>query len=733
MTAGVWAGCGWMAGVGAALLLAPGRPLVGALALALALPAGAVALLLRPAWIVLCAALLLAGAARAEIPLYDGAALARAPALAGEVVTLTGVIDDDTKSSGATWEASVAPAAIHSMRGRLPPLGDLLLHARGADPPGQGDRVSASGRLRLPAERAGFDRRAYLATRGIALELDATRVTVLAAGRGLAVLPARIRGGYQAGTAAILPAPASSLLVGIVLGVRAGIPPRLRDDLIATGLVHLLVLSGLKVAVFARLASALLRPLPVGWSTWPLLGLIGLYALVGGATPAGLRAAAMGCLALLGARLGRPPLVWNSLALTGAAMLAWRPEWALDSGFLLSFLGTAAIVLLTPGIEARLHFLPRLFREPFAVTAAAQVGTLPVSAAGFGLLSPVAPLSNALVLPLLPLMVGAGLLLAPLGLLAPGIGRLAALPMAALLAYLEQVAHLLARIPGAVLPVVTFPTWLGFAYYAALGGGFLAWQSAGLRRLAALLLAVCLPLGIAGGELVSWLRQPPELAVLDVGNGDALLFSGPAGAVLLDGGPSPARLAAGLGERLPPWQRRLDAVVISATGAGQVAGLAGLDRSVGTVYLPRGPLPGSAWRLAVTAFGVQGTAVEEVGAGDRWRRAGLEWQALAPGPGADDPAGVSLALRVVGPSGKALCELGALDTDAQLEAAARLPGRCDYLLLSGSGSAPPPPEFLDRARPSVYLISAAAARPAPDIPAGSQRRTDQEGTIVLPL
>src|SRR5205085_12532171 len=92
----------------------------------------------------------------------------------------------------------------------------------------------------------------------------------------------------------------------------------------------------------------------------------------------------------------------------------WHPELAFDVGFQLSFFGTAAIVLLTPSIAARLRWLPPLFREPFAVTVAAQVGTLPLTAAGFHVLSPIAPLANALVLPLLPLMVGGGLLLAPL-------------------------------------------------------------------------------------------------------------------------------------------------------------------------------------------------------------------------------------------------------------------------------------------------------------------------------
>src|ERR1700738_5489147 len=138
--------------------------------------------------------------------------------------------------------------------------------------------------------------------------------------------------------------------------------------------------------------------------------------MFGGATPAALRAAGMGGLAIAASRLGRPTHLWTSLALTAAAMLGWHPELAWDVGFQLSFAGTAAIILLTPGIERRLAFMPRVLREPFAVTCAAQVGTLPMMATDFHVLSPVAPLANALVIPILPALVSAGLLLGVLAL-----------------------------------------------------------------------------------------------------------------------------------------------------------------------------------------------------------------------------------------------------------------------------------------------------------------------------
>src|SRR5206468_12749976 len=289
---------------------------------------------------------------------------------------------------------------------------------------------------------------------------------------------------HQNALTAAVPPPHAAMLLGIVLGVREGIPPRLEQALIATGLIHLLVLSGLKVAVFARIIQGALRPILGRHATWPVLGLIAVYAMAGGATPAAVRASVMGGLAIAAAHMGRPSHVWTSLALTAAAMLGWHPELAWDVGFQLSFAGTAAIILLTPAISRRVGFLPHVLREPFAVTCAAQVGTLPMMATDFHVLSPVAPIANALTLPILPILVSAGLLLGALSIF-PEAARVAAIPIAGLLAYIEQVGYVLARAPAAAVTIPTFPAWLGLTYYSALGPAIAGANSFGRKRKAA--------------------------------------------------------------------------------------------------------------------------------------------------------------------------------------------------------------------------------------------------------
>jgi competence protein ComEC len=710
----------WSAALAAAVVLAPSQPALGVLAIALAIPCLGLALLVRPAVLAIALAFALMAVGRAELPASDPQAADRALAVAGQSATITGRVADDSRAAAGGSEALVEPDQISIGGISAFGIGNLMVRWRGPTEVAFWDRVQATGKLTLPRDLPTFDRRAYLAQRHVFLELVATSFDVVSTGAGLAGLPGWLRAHYVAALNKALPPPHASVLLGVVLGVRQGIPPGLQTALIATGLIHLLVLSGLKVAVFARIVQGVLRPVLGSHATWPALALIGLYALAGGATPAAIRAAIMGGLAIAASRLGRPSHVWTSLAVTAGAMLCWRPELAWDVGFQLSFAGTAAIILLTPSIERRLPRMPAVLGEPFAVTCAAQVGTLPMMATDFHVLSPIAPLANALTLPILPALVAAGLLLGPLA-TAPEVARLAALPLAGLLAYVEQVAYVLARVPLAAITVPRFPTWAGLAYYSALGPAIAGARSKGRHRAAALATAVVAPTLIAGAAFVAWANAPAQVSVLAVGAGQAVLVRGPHGAILIDSGPSPQRLKDELGAQLPPWQVKLDAVVITAPTLGHVGGFAALDRPATTVLIPDAQLTGSAWRTAALEAAARGAAIARMEAGSTLRVAGFTIEVLAPEPGTPgDVVGAAyLALRVVAPSGRSFCDLSDLDVDAQTVAAA---GRS---LLS--------PELERAAGPAVQLIASLSAGRLAKGLSPTVLRTDQEGTITLPM
>ena len=725
----------WSAALTATVVLAPTQPILGVAAIALAIPCLALALVLRPAILTIALAFALLAVGRAELPATDPQTQSRAIGLVGRVATVTGRVADDPRLSAAGGEVLVEPDRISFGASQVSGIGNLMVRWRGPTQAGFGDQVKATGKLMLPRDLPAFDRRAYLAQRHVYVELHATSFNIVSDGSGPATFPAWLRTHYASALNDALPPPHAGVLMGVVLGIRQGIPPALQNALIATGLVHLLVLSGLKVAVFARIVQGALRPVMGTFATWPALALIALYAMVGGATPAAVRAAVMGGLAIAAARLGRPTHVWTSLSLTAAAMLGWHPELAWDVGFQLSFAGTAAIILLTPTIEKRLTFMPAVLREPFAVTCAAQVGTVPMMATDFHLLSPIAPLTNALVIPILPVLIAAGLLIGALGFV-PEIARIAAIPVAGLLAYLEQISFIFARVPAAAIPIARFPTWVGLAYYSAIAPAIAATQVHGRPRKLAALTAVVAPALIAAAALGMWANAPPQVMVLGVGDGQAVVLRGPHGAILIDGGPSPARLKDELGAQLPPWQSKLEAIAITAPALGHVGGFAGFDRAAASVLIPDVQLKGSAWRSVALEATARGASVVRLTAGRTIAIAGFDLQVLAPEPRApgDQVGAAYLAMRIVAPSGRSFCDLSDLDLDAQTLAATRLRGPCTYLLLPSGGRSLLSPELARAAlTPTTQLIaSRASGRLAKGFPP-NVLRTDQEGTITLPM
>jgi ComEC/Rec2-related protein len=147
---------------------------------------------------------------------------------------------------------------------------------------------------------------------------------------------------------------ARALVVASALGLRAALSPERRAELAAAGLGHIVAVSGMNVTlgawlvqhafvrVGARLGGSIAFGVVASWL--PLVAYVGLS---GAAAPA-VRSAAMLVLVGLGTLVGRPAHGLVVLLASAAAMLAWRPAWALDPGFQLSTVAMLALLTAPP-------------------------------------------------------------------------------------------------------------------------------------------------------------------------------------------------------------------------------------------------------------------------------------------------------------------------------------------------------------------------------------------------
>jgi competence protein ComEC len=558
----------------------------------------------------------------------------------------------------------------------------------------------------------------------------------------------------------LVPAPESSLLLGIVLGERGDIPALLSDAFKASGTTHLLAISGFNMTLVAAAVALVLRGRvrPAPRAAIAVIAIVA-YSLLVGLSPSVLRAALMASVAAVGIVSGRRAATANALCAAVVLMLIADASAIADLGFQLSALATGGLVLWQGALAERFDALPAPLRDAFATTLAATAPTLPVVAGAFGRISLVSPLANLVCVPMFPLLMLAGAATSIVGAIAPDVARpvalvawasalalrlaveaFAALPLAsitvpagALTGALVAALELGAVVLGGRLRVAHRPRALTVRFRRPFARGPMS--GAALAVLAA---AVALP-----ALVIAWPAPPAGIRVLalDVGQGDAYLVDVAGTYALIDGGPDPARLLDELGAALPPWHRRIDVVALTHAHTDHGAGLlAVLDRyEVGLAIEPAGlgasPLT-ELWSSSLAKHGIERRALH---AGQRVRLGDAVIAVLAP---ADDlfVEVPSLVMRIERGSFSALFTGDAVD-----DALGRLLERPDRL----ASRVYVPPHHGAETRfaaglraavhPDVALISVGAGNryghPTPQtleaLAGVATYRTDKDGTVEI--
>lgn len=341
--------------------------------------------------------------------------------------------------------------------------GHVLLFAARYPEFAYGDEVTARGTLVKPEPFSDFDYPAYLSKNDIYALMYYPDIAFVSSGNGTFLKTAlfRIKQSFERGIERAVPEPHAAFLKGILLGSRAGIPAWLFDAFRATGVVHIIALSGFNVTIIADTIFRVLRRLHASphATFWISCSVILLFTIMVGASPSIVRSSLMGCVVLLTRRIGRQYQGTRALVMTGAAMVLYNPAvLRFDVAFQLSFLATAGLLFVAPRIERRFRFVPAYggIRENLVTTIAAQLTVLPLLVYYFGEVSIVSPVSNLLVLSLMPLTMFAGFVSAIAGMIWAPMGMLFGSAAYLLVTYHIAVVSLLSRIPFASLFVSVF-------------------------------------------------------------------------------------------------------------------------------------------------------------------------------------------------------------------------------------------------------------------------------------
>lgn len=439
-------------------------------------------------------------------------------------------------------------------------------------------------------------------------------------------------------------APAThGLLAALLLGERGALPREEEERLRDAGLIHLVAVSGLHVGLVWGLAWVALR---VGLGLALVLAparvsgvarvrragaaigaalVLPAYAVWVGARPSVVRALLFAAVAAAGALLGRRVAALHLLAAAAGLAVAARPSLPFDPAYQLSVAATAGLVLLAGPLARRIPG-PRTLAVPAAAATVAALAAGPAGLAWFGRAALAGPVANLAALPLASALLVGGALELPLAALVGSGTRLPGLATCAeaLLAWARLVAE---HGPAPLRPPPPGPLPLALA--AAFGAALAALRLDPAARIrAAVRFGAPLALALALGPPPKPAERPAErVALLDVGQGQALLLRAGHRAALVDAGgrawgtfdPGERQVVPGLLRR---GVRRLDVLALSHADADHAEGAFAVLRALDVGALWLGPELHRAERLRdLAALAVRrGVAVRTVGAPRAGRR-----------------------------------------------------------------------------------------------------------------
>jgi len=353
-----------------------------------------------------------------------------------------------------------------------------------------GDKLKITGKLKTPLEFEDFNYKDYLKKDGIYSVMDWPKIAPLEREKYRGPTPViyaktlEFKNKLRESIYQNLSPPQSSILGAIILGDKRKISEEWKNKLNIAGVRHITAISGLHVTILTSILMTLL----IGLGLWRqqafyfAIILITFFILMTGLQPSAIRAGIMGGLFLLAQYLGRMSASSRVIVFAAAIMLVQNPLLLkLDVGFQLSFLAILGIIYLLAIFRDWLKFIP--WENPksiLAMTFSAYLFTLPILIYNFGYVSFIAPITNILILPSLPFIMGLGLISGLGGIIFQPFGWISSWPCWLLLTYLIKIVDWLSSFPWSSYTLEISWIWLPISYLIL---GLITWRLNEKRKL----------------------------------------------------------------------------------------------------------------------------------------------------------------------------------------------------------------------------------------------------------
>jgi len=302
------------------------------------------------------------------------------------------------------------------------------------------DVISFTGALQLPQVNNVFDYQTYLLLDNIYATTSVSFPDMIGKNPSnpLGIFIRNIREKLLSIIENTYPWESAKLLEGILIGERANLSAETKANFNASGLTHIIAVSGFNITIILIFLSFLFRSFPIWIRLLLALVCVGFFTLLVGPQVSVLRASVFGLIAYTILLSGKKMRSFSLLLAVAVGFAVLDPLILnYDVSFHLSFLAVFGLLFFGDFFTRFFSFLPKWFglRESLAMCLAAMVFTLPILMVNFGQISIISPIANIVVVPLIPLIM--------------------------LFGFVSVIGTFFSSILGIWLG---FPTWMGLSY-----------------------------------------------------------------------------------------------------------------------------------------------------------------------------------------------------------------------------------------------------------------------------
>ena len=589
--------------------------------------------------------------------------------VSGKSIVISGILDDKYHKNSSDYlivskagtvsgiESEKKHKVIVKLKENMESLGDH---------PAIGSRLLVSGKgmiFAMARNPGNFDFSEYEMIRGVDFEIYDAEIISFGRGskirlidEGLCIIRERLSrtvnelyGEEDAG-----------IINAMLLGDRTGLSEEIRDSYRMSGMSHILCISALHITLLGMGLLKVIRKAGAGrmlaYSVTFLV--MSLYGRLTGSGVSTIRALITFALMMIADIVGRTPDLLSSMAVAGSGILIFKPLYAMDAGFILSFTAVCGIGLLNPALK-RLFLYKGTIADSIRTSFSVTFFMLPVTLYFFYSVPVWSVLINLVVIPLLGVLLVSSVASVAVGSLIVAFGKIIGVPARLILLFYRGMTRLNELLPCSLITAGRPEIWQIAVYYLIVAVSII-WIEKGYdaKRLKKLLvtsdkgniglwrirLTVFISACFAVFILFIRIRPGLSLTMIDTGQGDCHLIELKGGkTVMIDCGSSDVKETAKY--RVIPYVNcrghdRIDYAIVTHTDEDHINGyIEMLSKDAGSLDIGTLIMPDIADRdkayIELTGMAEdKGVKVRVIGTGDVFKVSNVRFKCLNPKKGA---------------------------------------------------------------------------------------------------